>query len=169
VIVSERTRGQGSDRQRRHPIHPERRICRGNTVPGSECLGESLLHTSCDRVWAGTSYPAQVLSLKPQSAALYLHAVSSYLPLYNLGQQQAAKDFKVEVTHARPGRSVSSCRQGHKPAYLHCGLTAHWSPNRGTTSLTWPYVDLDVNPPYIMVWRSVRAGGEIKRRNPVAS
>src|SRR5690242_11129557 len=63
-------------------------------VPGSECLGESL-HTSGDRVWAGASYPAQVLSLKPQSAALYLHAVSSYLPLYHLGQQQAAKDFKV--------------------------------------------------------------------------
>jgi len=30
--------------------------------------------------------------------------------------------------------------------------------------LTWPYVDLDVNPPYIMVWRSVRAGGEIKTK-----
>jgi integrase len=30
--------------------------------------------------------------------------------------------------------------------------------------LTWPHVDLDANPPYIMVWRSVRAGGETKTK-----
>jgi integrase len=30
--------------------------------------------------------------------------------------------------------------------------------------LTWPYVDLDGEPPCIMVWRSVRAGGDTKTR-----
>ena len=30
--------------------------------------------------------------------------------------------------------------------------------------LTWAYVDLDSDPPFIMVWRSVRAGGETKTR-----
>jgi integrase len=30
--------------------------------------------------------------------------------------------------------------------------------------LTWPYVDLDANPAYIMVWRSVRVGGETKTK-----
>ena len=31
-------------------------------------------------------------------------------------------------------------------------------------ALTWSYVDLDTDPPFIMVWRSVRAGGETKTR-----
>jgi integrase len=31
-------------------------------------------------------------------------------------------------------------------------------------ALTWSYVDLDSDPPFIMVWRSVRAGGETKTR-----
>jgi integrase len=31
-------------------------------------------------------------------------------------------------------------------------------------ALTWSYVDLDSDPPFIMVWRSVRAGGDTKTR-----
>ena len=31
-------------------------------------------------------------------------------------------------------------------------------------ALTWSYVDLDSDPPFIMVWRSVRAGGETKTK-----
>jgi integrase len=31
-------------------------------------------------------------------------------------------------------------------------------------ALTWSYVDLDSDPPFLMVWRSVRAGGETKTR-----
>ncbi len=31
-------------------------------------------------------------------------------------------------------------------------------------SSSWSYVDLDSEPPFIMVWRSVRAGGDIKTR-----
>ena len=31
-------------------------------------------------------------------------------------------------------------------------------------ALTWSYVDLDSEPPFIMVWRSVRAGGDTKTR-----
>ncbi len=31
-------------------------------------------------------------------------------------------------------------------------------------ALTWSYVDLDTDPPFIMVWRSVRAGGDTKTR-----
>jgi integrase len=31
-------------------------------------------------------------------------------------------------------------------------------------ALTWFYVDLDSDPPFIMVWRSVRAGGDTKTR-----
>jgi integrase len=31
-------------------------------------------------------------------------------------------------------------------------------------ALTWSYVDLDSNPPFMMVWRSVRAGGDTKTR-----
>jgi integrase len=31
-------------------------------------------------------------------------------------------------------------------------------------ALTWPYVDLDSDPPFMMVWRSVRAGGDTKTR-----
>jgi len=31
-------------------------------------------------------------------------------------------------------------------------------------ALTWSYVDLDSDPPFIMVWRSIRAGGETKTR-----
>jgi integrase len=31
-------------------------------------------------------------------------------------------------------------------------------------ALTWSHVDLDSDPPFIMVWRSVRAGGETKTR-----
>jgi integrase len=31
-------------------------------------------------------------------------------------------------------------------------------------ALTWSYVDLDSDPPFMMVWRSVRAGGETKTR-----
>ena len=31
-------------------------------------------------------------------------------------------------------------------------------------ALTWSHVDLDVTPPVIMVWRSVRAGGDTKTR-----
>jgi integrase len=31
-------------------------------------------------------------------------------------------------------------------------------------ALTWSYVDLDTDPPFIMVSRSVRAGGETKTR-----
>ena len=30
--------------------------------------------------------------------------------------------------------------------------------------LTWSHVDLDSDPPFIMVWRSVRAGGDTKTR-----
>ena len=30
--------------------------------------------------------------------------------------------------------------------------------------LTWSHVDLEANPPFIMVWRSVRAGGKTKTR-----
>jgi integrase len=30
--------------------------------------------------------------------------------------------------------------------------------------LTWSYVDLDSDPPFIMVWRSVRAGGDTKTK-----
>ncbi len=30
-------------------------------------------------------------------------------------------------------------------------------------ALTWSYVDLDTDPPFIMVWRSVRAGGDTGR------
>ena len=30
--------------------------------------------------------------------------------------------------------------------------------------LTWSHVDLEANPPFIMVWRSVRAGGETYTR-----
>ena len=29
-------------------------------------------------------------------------------------------------------------------------------------ALTWSYVDLDSDPPFVMVWRSVRAGGDTK-------
>ena len=31
-------------------------------------------------------------------------------------------------------------------------------------ALTWSYVDLDSDPPFMMVWRSVRAGGDTKTR-----
>ena len=31
-------------------------------------------------------------------------------------------------------------------------------------ALTWSYVDLSSDPPFIMVWRSVRAGGDTKTR-----
>ena len=31
-------------------------------------------------------------------------------------------------------------------------------------ALTWSYVDLDSDPPFIMVWRSVRAGGDTKTK-----
>jgi integrase len=31
-------------------------------------------------------------------------------------------------------------------------------------ALTWPHVDLHSDPPFIMVWRSVRAGGDTKTR-----
>jgi integrase len=31
-------------------------------------------------------------------------------------------------------------------------------------ALTWSYVDLDSDPPFLMVWRSVRAGGDTKTR-----
>ena len=31
-------------------------------------------------------------------------------------------------------------------------------------ALTWSYVHLDTDPPFVMVWRSVRAGGETKTR-----
>jgi integrase len=31
-------------------------------------------------------------------------------------------------------------------------------------AFTWSYVDLDSDPPFIMVWRSVRAGGDTKTR-----
>jgi integrase len=31
-------------------------------------------------------------------------------------------------------------------------------------ALTWSYVDLDSDPPFIMVWRSIRAGGDTKTR-----
>ena len=36
-------------------------------------------------------------------------------------------------------------------------------------ALTWSYVDLDSDPPLIMVWRSVRAGGETKTRKSLSS
>jgi integrase len=31
-------------------------------------------------------------------------------------------------------------------------------------ALTWSYVDLDSDPPFVMVWRSVRAGGDTKTK-----
>ena len=31
-------------------------------------------------------------------------------------------------------------------------------------ALTWSFIDLDTDPPFVMVWRSVRAGGETKAR-----
>jgi len=36
-------------------------------------------------------------------------------------------------------------------------------------ALTWSYVDLDSDPPFIMVWRSIRAGGETKTRKSLSS
>jgi integrase len=36
--------------------------------------------------------------------------------------------------------------------------------NEELRALTWSYVDLDSDPPFMMVWRSVRAGGDTKTR-----
>jgi len=41
-------------------------------------------------------------------------------------------------------------------------LTGAWTEE--LRALTWSYVDLDSEPPFVMVWHSVRAGGDIKTR-----
>ena len=62
--------------------------------------------------------------------------------------------------------SSSKARRREQAALrLHRRLAAHWCPNRGTAgSHLVTRQTLDATPPVIMVWRSVRAGGDTKTR-----
>ena len=69
-----------------------------------------------------------------------------------------------QVPYLRPSRSAAGRRRGQAASCLYRRVAAHWRRTEELRALTWSYVDLDASPPVIMVWRSVRTGGDTKTR-----
>jgi len=68
----------------------------------------------------------------------------------------------VEVANPGPGRSAASRSGEHEPSHLHRHVAAHRRPDRVTPDAHLVLRRPRQRPLFMMVWRSVRAGGDTK-------